>query len=403
MREAAAARKYAGAVELYASTDLPLRKVAEMCGVSAFGLSAHIGRHHRPLLLARYGLDPAGPDADVMKVRPPKGQSLKTHLKYKEAIEACGDIAYIEYNVAQIARMFELDGPALASQLRTHYPDIIPMRELTRQRLGIADNAPRGVRPTSEEEYGEALKMYRDTDMTIPAVAEKCGVSKSGFGQFMRFYHKDVIAEKAARRRNARKERGMRRAGKLSGNGRLYGPKPSTVELYATALELYTTTGLTVEMIVEQTGVSAEGFRGYIHQWHRDDKPTRSSLKPVAQKYAPAIESLRSNPRPLTEVAAEFGLSADPFRVYLKAHEPELAKALGMTRLANGKVVKRSSSQKYGEAIREYASTPESLTTIAERHGLVYKSVLGFMLRHCPEERESHMKIVEQAKKSARL
>lgn len=390
----AAEDKYAAAVALYAASELSLCRVAELSGVTSSGLSAHIARHHRALLIARYGLDACSPEAHAIKVRPPKGQSVKTHLKYKEAIEACGDVAYIELNVSQIARLFNLSGPALASQLRVHYPDIIPFRERVRQRLGLADNTHRGPRATSKEAYGEALRMYRDTDLTIPQVADRCNVSRGGFSQFMRFYHKDIVESKATRRSEAVNNNAMRCAGRLSGNGNLYGPKAETVALYAEALELYRTTAMTIRDIAARAGVPEEGFKSYLRQWHPEEKRGRSR-KSASEKYAPAIKSLRDNPRSVAEVAAEFGLNPEVFRGYLKAHEPMLAACQGMTRLADGRVVKQSSYEKYREAVHEFATTAEPLKSIAERHGFVYNSLLGYVLRNCPAERESHRKFVE--------
>lgn len=408
-RAAAAERKYSEALGLYATTDLTVRKVAEMCGVTPAGLSAHIARYHRPLLYARYGMDVTATAAT--KVKAPKGQSLVTRLKYKDAIEACGDMAYIEYNVAEIARMFDLSASALAAQLRVHYPDVIPGRELQRQRLGIADNFPRGARQSSVDDYQAAMAMYRDTDLTIPEVAERCDVSKSGLTQYMRFYHKDVIAAKAARRADAPNRR---RAGSLAGNGRLYGPMPETVAYYARALELYTTTAMTIDEIAAETSVPVEGFRSYLSRWHKDEMLRRRGvewsaqgtpdlasapryLKSTAGKYADAIASLSSRPRPVAEVAAEFGLNPETFRKYLKTHAPALAGQQGMVRLANGCLVKRSSYEKYSDAVSEYASSADTLKDIARRRGLVYTSLAAYVARNCPDECAAHEQAVAAA------
>ncbi|MCM1376868.1 MAG: hypothetical protein NC186_00275 [Prevotella sp.] len=198
LRTSAAERKYAEAVAMYAATNLSIRQVAEKCGVTPRGLSAHIGRHHRELLLSRYGFNTDDKDSHTIKVKNPKGQSMLTHLKYKDAIEACSDIAYIEYNVSQIARIFNLSATGLTAQLKSHYSEIIPKREELRRRLGIADTTPRGARPQSEETYTEALQLYRDTDMTIVEIAERCRVSKGGFTQYLRFYHKGLMEKKSA-------------------------------------------------------------------------------------------------------------------------------------------------------------------------------------------------------------
>ena len=406
LRAAAAERKYSSALDLYATSDLTVRKVAELSGVTAAGLSAHIARNHRPLLYARYGMDFAG--ATELKVKAPKGQSLKTHLKYKEAIEACGDMAYIEYNVSEIARMFGLSGNALAAQLRVHYPDVIPAREEQRQQLGLADNVRRGARQSSVEDYGEAVAMYRDTDLTISEVAGRCDVSPGGLSRYMRFYHKDVIEAKAARRAEAPADR---RAGLLSGNGQLYGPKAGTVAYYARALELYRTTAMTVDEIAAAAAVPAEGFRAYLGQWHRDDMLRRRGVewdgegtpdlasvpryrRSTAGKYADAIDSLRANPRPVAEVAADFGLNPEVFRKYLRTHAPGLASEQGMVRLGNGRLVKRSSYEKYRDAVDEYAASADSLKDIARRRGLVYTSLAAYVSRNCPDDIARHEQAV---------
>ena len=51
-------------------------------------------------------------------------------------------------------------------------------------------------------------------------------------------------------------------------------------------------------------------------------------LKSTAAKYAPAIESLRANPRPVMRVAIELGIPPESLRQYLHTHEPELVAAV---------------------------------------------------------------------------
>lgn len=415
-RNSVAKRKYAAAVEMYACSDLSIRRIAKLCHVTEAGLSAHIGRYHRDLLFRRYGLSDDDGDLQTLKVKPPRGQSLVTYRKYKDAIAACSDLAYIEYNISQIARLFGFHGTALASQLRFHYQDVIPMRERLRQRLGIADNTHRGVRPWCDEAYKDAVAMFRDTDLSIPEVAEVCNVSMGGLSQHLRYYHKGVIEAKAEKRKAARRKAGSRKVGRLAGNGKAYGPKPETVAKYAEALELFRTTGMTIKEIVKTTGVTQSGFTGYLHQWYRGEKlrrrgyewdgesepdlqGTKHYLISSAVKYAPAIASLKERPRHVAKVAEEFGFNPEVFRDYLKKHEPELYALHGMTRRADGKLVKRSSEEKYGAAIQEYATTAEPLKSIARRHGIVYNSIMGYVLRNCHKEREMHKRLVEAAER----
>lgn len=406
-RTQAAFGKYTKAVKLYAATTLPIKTIAQLTGVTPAGLSAHLCKHHRDLLFARYDLkdptlttlstSPSNSTSTLStKVKSPKGQSTKTYLKYKDAIQACSNPDYIQLTISEIARLYKLNPTALTAQLKYHFPEILPQRESLRQHLGIADNKQRGARATSKKTYSEAVELYRDTDLTLPEVAERCNVPFGGLSQYLRFYHKDVIAAKANRRKAAETEPKYRIPGTLAGNGSLYGPKTSTTEQYTQAMELYRTTTLTIDQIIEATGVPSGGFAGYLKEWQRDEIAKRRGYS-AAEKYAGAIKSLRENPRAVATVAEEFKLNPDVFREYLKEHEPELHSLQGMERRDNGKRVKRSSQEKYRKAIEEYAVSTKTMKEIAEQHGLVYKSLMSFMKRNCPEAIERHRKITEKS------
>ena len=349
MRHSVAIQKYAEAVRIYSETDTPLCEIAGKCGVTPGGLSNYISRYHRDLLLRKYGIEIL--DCSVsMKKR--AGQSIPAHRKYRSAILACSDIAYIEYNISQIAEMFGLDGTGLASQLRFHYPDVIPERERVRREYGLADNIHRGVRQWCAEAYAEAVVMYRDTDMTVREVADACNVSMGGLSQHLQFYNKSIVRQKADRRNSRVNSSDAHRSGTLAGNGQKYGPKPETVEKYAKALELYRSSPMKLKDIARSAGVPYEGLRNYIRSWCRAEKqPARPEPEPVAPKC--------------------------------------------MVRRADGKLVKRSSSEKYAKAIEEFATSAETLKEIAERHGLVYNSLSAYVRRNCSAEQESHRRIVE--------
>ena len=100
--------------------------------------------------------------------------------------------------------------------------------------------------------------------------------------------------------------------------------------------------------------------------------------------------------RPTAEVAKEFGLHPETVREYVREHEPELAARLGMTRLADGRQVLARSMEKYGEAVRLYETTTEPLRSIADRLGLQYNSVGGFVRRSRPDAIEAHNRLVER-------
>lgn len=339
--------KYSQAVLLYATTEMTGKQIAAQCGVSLSGFRIYLRRHYRELVLKR---NSAEPDAALFtpdgKLRGKRGQTPAAYKKYKEAIEACDDLAYIEYNVSQIARMFEHDGTALRNQLRLHYPEILERREKTRKRLGLGDNFQRGVRPESVTEYAAAVELFRTTNRNLPSIAEACNVSLGGLSQYLRFYHKDLVKQKSSQLRQVSSKH---KPGKPSSNGRASEPSFGTHEKYHESIELYRTTGLTAKEVVARTGVTLEGFRNHLRRWHRDLmlerrggtpeadcnrcdldlSQTKRYFKSTATKYAPVIESLKARPRPVAHAAAEFGVDPDNFRRYLRTHEPELAERFG--------------------------------------------------------------------------
>lgn len=391
--------KYAEAVELYADTDQTLAAIAKACQVSVGGLGNYLRRYWRELVLKRNCIAVEGKQSKDIKIKAVGQQNVNAHAKYKEAVAACDSLEYIDLNLSQVARKFGVDGASLANFMHIHYEDTLVWREKLRTRLGINDNLRRGARRESVEQYGEAVKLYQTTNMTIPEIAEVCHLSEGGLMQYLRFYHKKLLQQKRKSRKEAR---GCRSRGELTGNGRLYQPLPQTDQKYAEALALYKDTALTMKEIVRRTGVPAEGFRFYLCKWHKElmaeragitgpiDAHTnlcreRRRMKTVTAKYAEAIESLRANPRAVAQVAAEFHLHPETFRNYLHKYEPELVRLQGMTTADNGRKMLYRSEEKYAEAIHLYRTTKESLKGIAQRLGLNEKSLGGYIRRNYPE------------------
>lgn len=389
--------KYREAVELYVATDLTTRQISERCGVPLGGFRSYLSRFHRELVFARHGVICSESQAAQQRLRGKRGQTSTAHAKYREAVAACDDEDYLELNVSQIARRFGLDGTGLANQLRRHYPDILERREQERRRRGLADNQQRGVRPWCRERYAGAVELLRTTEMTVPEAAEACGVPAHGLSQHLLFYHHDLQDRRFGLREQAK---GRKRKGRMTGNGQRHESKPEFRERYREAVRLYRQTPLTVREIADKLGMNRHTLAGYLQTWCRETaferrgaeysekaniSDTKHYLRSTAAKYAPAIERLRRSDLPTSKVAAEFGLHPDVFRQYLKEHEPELYVRRGMMRSAGGRAVSRRSMEKYAEAVRLYETTDEDLQTIAQRLGLVYNSLGGFMRRHFPE------------------
>lgn len=351
-------------------------------------------------MLGRNGIKCSRDEADSIKISQRRGQLPDVHDKYKEAIAACDSMEYIECNISQIAREFGLDGTNLANQLRRHYPGVLEFRERARQRLGLADNLPRGMRPWCGEQYAEAVELLRaDRYVTVQDAAELCDVSYTGLEQHLIFYHKELVDNRIKIRKQAVNQR---RKGKITGRGTLHAPSADTIEKYAEALRLYRTTTMSARKIAKLTGVSIKGFYEYLQTWHKDlvcgrkgisyeeDRPVDwSSVRrynpDTAAKYADAIVRLKEGGLTTAKVAAELGLHPECLRQYLKEHEPELHSALGMKKTEYGKLVSPKSMEKYKEAVHLYESTLESIKSIARRLGLNECSLGQFIRRQFPD------------------
>jgi len=406
--------KYRQAIELYRSTRLSCAEISRTCKVTVSGFRCYISKYHRDLMLARYNIMCSKEEAGHIKLGQLRGQLPSTHAKYKEAIEACDSLNYIELNVSQIARKFGLDGTNLGRQLRTHYPGVIEWREKVRNWLGISDNLPRGTRRFCKEQYAKAVELLRsDRYITTHEAAESCGVSYAGLKQHLLFYHKDLVKRRIKIREKAVRQQ---RKGEITGRGTVHAPSPEIVKKYAEAVHLYSTTPMSASQVARKTGVPRKGFYGYLQKWHKELVCRRKSIpyeedhpvdwskvrkyNPATKaKYAEAICRLKESRLPTATVAAEFGLHPECFRQYLKEHEPDLHARQGMVKKDNGGVMSRQGMEKYGEAIHLYGTTTEGLKSLARRFGVNDCSLRDFIKRHFPEVMEQHKNLTQQMKK----
>lgn len=264
----------------------------------------------------------------------------------------------------------------------------------------------------THNKYAGAIKHLHQTDDTIAEAAELFNVSYTGLRDHALTYHKFLVRKRMERRRNAI---GEKRYGKLMGNGKKHLPSDEHAAKYNTAIQLYRTTAMTLKEIADETGVTLNGLRSYIHIWHvdlildrrgvvyshSDDKEkllanSKQYRKSASFKYEEAIKFLKSSGRPTAEVAKKFNLHPDCFREYLYEHEPELASQMGMTNLPNGKRGLARSAQKYKEAIQIYQTSTETLKSISERLNIPYKSLSGYIRRNHPDVIEIHNKLVKR-------
>ena len=90
-------------------------------------------------MLARYDISCDKEEAGTIRLGQLRRQQPASRVEYKEAVEACSSMDYIEYNISQLARYLELDSTNLGKQLRMHYPGAVEQCEEVCKQLGLSD------------------------------------------------------------------------------------------------------------------------------------------------------------------------------------------------------------------------------------------------------------------------
>ena len=109
--------------------------------------------------------------------------------------------------------------------------------------------------------------MQGNSYVTVPEVADSCGLSYTGLEQHLLFYHKDLVKRRIRIRKKALRRQ---RKGEITGRGTVHAPSPELVEKYAEAVHLYATTPMSAARIAGKTGVSKKGFYEHLQRWHLD-------------------------------------------------------------------------------------------------------------------------------------
>lgn len=328
----AAHAKYRDAIaacdnEMYIAYNIS--QIAHLFGLNPTGLGNQLRAHYPDLLERREAERRRRGLADNQH----RGVRPWCREQYAEAVE---QLRTTELTLLEVAERCGVSIGGLHQHILYYHKDLVAQRSDLREcgkslkRKGhVTGNGRRHEpKPETRERYREAVRLYRDTALTVKEIAGKLGLSTNSLTSYLRTWHReDVFARRGAEYR-------------------------------------------------EGANISA----------------TKSYRKSTAAKYAEAICRLKESGLPTAKVAAEFGLHPDCFRQYLKEHEPELCARQGMMRAPNGRLVSRRSMEKYGEAVRLYETTAEDLKSIAFRFGLTYNSLGGFIRRNFPELIARHNK-----------
>ena len=348
--------------------------------------------------------NPRGSDRLMQFIGNRFGQRPKTRDRYAEAVQACKSIEHLDKSVGEIARMFGHGDQCLRNQLKRHFPEVLELRNRLRVLLGM-DTKLRGVSKETELKYAPAVEMLRTTDLTIAEVAQRCNVSSQGLQQHVLYHHRDLAQRRLEKRFHAVDQRAT---GGMSGTGRPNRPRKATEALYAEALEMYRTTDLTVPEIALKCGVITHNFQCYLQRWCRSDMAVREKLRQekleqqrkereeignrsrtfkALKKYSPALKIIEDGAT-YEEAAERLGVDVGNLCWWVRNNHPEIHWQEHQNQivwLPEGTSCRKSSWDRFGEAVHAYCETDESINEIARRFGLYPSSLRNFLVRKFPQ------------------
>lgn len=344
------------------------------------------------------------------------GQRPQTENKYREAIEDCQRIDIISLTVSEIARKHGLQPEAFRNQLKRHFPDLLHSRAMIRSKLGFKTGSNYGMKEETALKYAAAVELLRDPAITVREAALRNGISYQGLQGHLIFHHKDIAEARMLSRTDAISRPASE--GGISANGGIRQPRPSTVALYAPAIRLYRTTDLPVTEIARRCKLSYSNLCSYIAKWHRLEMAKRKVDREAAlaanttrrprsydrlkenpkaldarKRYSPAIALLNEG-KNVTEAADLLGVNQSNLFLWLKRNHPDvLEKArAGMMRLPTGKMILRTTYDKYAPVASYISSHPtKSTREVALKFDVPVSSLIKHMsadfpdiwLRHC--------------------
>lgn len=247
--------------------------------------------------MSRYQTDEQARERIVFRYVARYGQHPETEALYRDAILACQSIENLSLTISDVARKYKVKPECLRNQLKRHFPEVFERREKLRDSLGYSVPGNRGLKPSTVAQYAEAIRMLRNTQMTVREVADRCHVSYHGLQQHLLFYHKDIAESRMLYRTDAllkAVDRAVRK-GSPSPAGGVRGPRPETEAFYAHAIELYRTTDLTIRQIADLCHTTEHNLGGYIRKWYRKDMEKRQAERAAQPAAREVVASSRAN------------------------------------------------------------------------------------------------------------
>lgn len=199
------------------------------------------------------------------------------HCKYEKAVTLYADTTL---STRIIALRCGVTPGALGNYLRRYWRELvlqrhqIPVESEDLQSIKIYSTGKQNR--VSHERYKvavEACDMMKYIDLNISQVARKFGLNGTALANFMRIHYEEILS----RRQKIRERLGI--------NDNIpRGARPSCVQQYTDAVELYRTTEMTIPEIAEKFKVSESGLMQHLRFYHKDVLQQKRAMRKRAKE-----------------------------------------------------------------------------------------------------------------------
>lgn len=174
--------KYADALQLYRTTKLSARKIAQQTGVSIKGFQGYLQTWHKDLICQRKGIPfEENQPVDKSTVR---RYNPATADKYHEAIVKLKEGGF---TIAKVADELGLHPDSFRHYLKEHEPELHAKLGRTKTESG------KTVSTESMEKYKEAVHLYETSSESLKSIALRLGLNVSSMGQFIRRQFPELV------------------------------------------------------------------------------------------------------------------------------------------------------------------------------------------------------------------
>lgn len=354
---------YSKAVEMLQSSDMTIEEVANACNVSYTGLREHIIAYYPQITSQREvkrtnatGRKARGERNGNWAIHEPEHRSIE---KYEEAIELYRTTSL---DVKEIARIASVNLGGLRHHLRTWHPEMMVQR---RGFEGVELENTKRYKKSTAEKYAAAIKRLKDTDLPTAKVAAEFGLNPETFRMYLKEHYPELAAA-----------HGMIK----TSTGRTVSNR--SAEKYAEALHLYQTTSESLKSISKRLGLTYNSIGGFIRRNHPEAIEKHNALLVSSeQQFSAGIDMLRDSNATINAVMEQCGYN-EYFRVFVKANYPELLnRKVERKKIIGTKVA----ADKYAVAIEQMKTTSDTMTDIARQCGVNVHSFREYLYKHAPD------------------